>query len=438
MDLFEPQDHPNDFAYPGGPPKPPYDAAGWTLAFQMGVQFDRILDAFDGPFEKIAGFAQAPPRAFASTPRPAGVLLSAQVNDAFTAINDLLAAKEDVYRLKSPLTANGKTYPPGTIYVPMKQTTLPLVQKLGAQGLPIDPVARKPVGEALKLRPVRVGLWDEYGGSMDSGWIRWLLEQFRFPFEVVYPPTLDAGSLNAKYDVLIFPGGAIPARSGAGGFNLAGLMALLAKLPPELKDMAPEGFLPIPPADVPAEFRGRIGSITADKTIPQLRKFVEDGGTLLAIGSSTAVAAHFELPLGNHLTEMTAAGRERPLPQEKYYVPGSVLQISVDNTDPIAWGLPDKVDVFFDNDPVMRLNPDATLKGVRPVGWFATAQPLQSGWAWGQSYLEGGLAVVDASLGKGKVFLFGPEITFRSQPHGTYKFLFNGIDNAVAAPAKLP
>jgi len=53
LDMFEPQDHPNDFQYPGGPPIPPYDNAGWTLAYQMGLKFDRILDAFDGPFEKI-------------------------------------------------------------------------------------------------------------------------------------------------------------------------------------------------------------------------------------------------------------------------------------------------------------------------------------------------------------------------------------------------
>ena len=59
MDMFEPQDHPNDFPYPGGPPNPPYDITGWTLALQMGVQFDRILDGFDGPFTKINGRASA-------------------------------------------------------------------------------------------------------------------------------------------------------------------------------------------------------------------------------------------------------------------------------------------------------------------------------------------------------------------------------------------
>ena len=54
LDMFEPQDHPNDFRVPGGPPTPPYDNAGWTLAMQMGVQFDRVLDAVTGPLEKIA------------------------------------------------------------------------------------------------------------------------------------------------------------------------------------------------------------------------------------------------------------------------------------------------------------------------------------------------------------------------------------------------
>ncbi len=55
LDMFEPQDHPNDFRYPGGPPVPPYDIAGWTLALQMGIKFDRILDGFDGPFAKVTG-----------------------------------------------------------------------------------------------------------------------------------------------------------------------------------------------------------------------------------------------------------------------------------------------------------------------------------------------------------------------------------------------
>src|ERR1700691_476140 len=111
MDMFEPQDHPNDFAYPGGPPNRPYDITGWTLAFQMGVRFDRILDGFDGPFEKIDGLLKPPAGHVSQGPASqskslAGYLLSHQVNDAFTATTRLLAAGEEVYWLKQPLTAN--------------------------------------------------------------------------------------------------------------------------------------------------------------------------------------------------------------------------------------------------------------------------------------------------------------------------------------------
>ena len=67
------------------------------------------------------------------------------------------------------------------------------------------------------------------------------------------------------------------------------------------------------------------------------------------------------------------------------------------------------------------------MKGIRPVAWFDTASPLRSGWAFGQGYLNGGVEIVQASMGKGRLILFAPEITFRAQPHGTFKFLFNGI-----------
>src|SRR5437762_7265469 len=108
--MFEPQDHPNDFAYPGGPPKRPYDNAGWTLAFQMGVQFDRILDAFDGPFEKLSQETKPPSGKITSVPVPAGYLLSHEVNDSFIAVNRLLQNSEDVYWVTSAFPANGKSY----------------------------------------------------------------------------------------------------------------------------------------------------------------------------------------------------------------------------------------------------------------------------------------------------------------------------------------
>ena len=108
-------------------------------------------------------------------------------------------------------------------------------------------------------------------------------------------------------------------------------------------------------------------------------------------------------------------------------MPGSVLRVAVDTTAPSAAGAEDHIDVFFNNSPVFRLAPNAAARGIRPVMWFDSANPLRSGWAWGQNYLEGGTTAFEASVGQGKVYAFGPEITFRAQPHGTFKFLFNGI-----------
>src|SRR5690606_9971536 len=100
IDMFEPQDHPNDFLYPGGPPIRPYDAAGWTLALQMGVEVDKIYEGFDGPFERIPyGEIQSPPAK--KLAEGSGYLLDARNNNSFMAVNDLLKAKIKVYRTSS-------------------------------------------------------------------------------------------------------------------------------------------------------------------------------------------------------------------------------------------------------------------------------------------------------------------------------------------------
>ncbi|MDR0705264.1 MAG: hypothetical protein LBF88_09775 [Planctomycetaceae bacterium] len=469
-DMLEPQDHPNDFQYPGGPPKAPYDVAGYTLAFQMGVEFDRILDGFDDAFEKfekIPGLLKPPVGKIAEAEKPAGYLLSHQVNDSFVGTTQLLGTGEEVYWLTAPLDANNKTYPVGTIYIPAKPSTRPVLQKLAEElGLDFDTLTAKPQGNAFKLRPVRVGLWDRYGGSMDSGWIRWLFEQaFPFPsFEVVYAPTLDAGNLKSKYDVLILPPGATPQgdfRQGTVSRNIDEPASATPQATPQgTSQETPQGTSPTTPRatsrtspratpqnvarqggfasnNVPEEYKNRVGNITKDKTVPQLRQFVEEGGVLITIGSSTGLAQHLGLPVTDALAEITPDGNGRRLSSDKFYIPGSVLRTKVDNTTPIAYGITEDLDILYRNSPVFRLLPDAKLKGVNAVAWFPNAEPLRSGWAWGQHYLNGTITVVEADLGKGKVLLFGPEITFRGQPHASFNFLFNSIYYAGAVLTEL-
>jgi hypothetical protein len=411
LDMFEPQDHPNDFLYEGGPPIPPYDNAGWTLAYQMGVEFDRVMESVSGPFQLVREWnVPAPPgdvndrRRF----RAAGWVLSPRQNDAFTAVNRLLASGVQVRRV----TGAWSNAQPGDFWVDVREVPAPRMKALAdSLGLQVEATSSAP-RESTALKPARIGLVDRYGGLMPSGWTRWILEQFGFPHTVVFPPELDAGNLNAKYDVLVFVDGAIPEREPRGG-GMAGM--------------------PSPDA-VPAEFRGQLGNVTVERTVPQLRAFMQNGGTVLTIGSSTVLARHLGLPITDYLTEAGPDGQPRHLPREKYYIPGSILRVKVDPGAPIAAGMRDEADVMFDDSPVFRLGPGAEAAGIRRIAWFETATPLRSGWAWGQQHLQGGAAIVSAPVGRGMLYLFGPEIAFRAQPHGTFRFLFNGL----MVPAQQP
>jgi hypothetical protein len=394
--MFEPQDHPNVIPYPGAPPTRPYDNAGWTLAYQMGVRFDRMLEPFTGPFEKITDWNVKPPAGRIASPNGAAAMtFDPAVNDSWVAVNRLLAAGESVSAVPAQ---NGVQ-----LVVDVKAGTTARLQSIAKEiGLNFTGLAAKPAaGHA--LRAPRIGLWDQYGGSMESGWTRWILEQFEFKFDRVFGPQLDAGGLNAKYDVLVFPNGGIPSGQGGGRGGRGGA-------PPR-------------EADVPAEYRAQLGRVSAERTIPQLRQFVEAGGTIVAIGDAAAnLAEHFKLPIENHLADGGNA-----LPPSKFFVPGSVLTAKVDTTNPAAAGMPARADFFFDNSPVFKLTDGAAAAGVFPIAMFDTATPVRSGWGWGQQYLKDGVIAVDAKVGKGRVLLFGPEILQRAQPHGTFKLLFNSL-----------
>jgi hypothetical protein len=422
LDMFEPQDHPNDFAYPGGPPVRPYDSAGYTPAFQMALRFDRILDGFDAPLEEIKDDVVKPaPARVSGSEDTAGFFLNPRLNDSFRAVNRLQKAGEEVRRLQRPSEIAGVSYPAGTFFIPRKSTTRSLLETIAAElGTPFQGSPAAPGPEAVVLKTARVGLWDRPGGSIPSGWTRWLLEQFEFPFRLVEAPELEKGGLREKFDVLILVDGAYGATGNRDGGGPGG---------DRPEEGGPAGVNDRP-GPGPGAGRAQQGMITA-AAVPQLKRFLEEGGTVLTIGSSTRLGRELGLRLANHLADVDAKGQERPFPPEKYYVPSSVLRIRVDATNPLAWGLTDAVDVMFSSSPTFRLVDKETSGPIRRVGWFDTKTPLRSGWAWGQEKLEGGIAVIDARIGKGRLALFGPQVLFRGQSHGTFKFVFNGIAQSV-------
>jgi hypothetical protein len=361
LDMFEPQDHPNDIPAPGAAPIPPYDSAGYTLALQMGVKFDRVLDPIKID-TNVAYFGSNP---YLILIAPAGKWVG-DMTDSGT------------YLQASKALASG--------------TSVNLYNSAGSHLLGTGYLGQPETG-ALKLTMPRIALWDRYGGSMESGWTRWIMDQFKIPYTVVYPQELDSGNLNAKFDVIVFVDGAIPSELGP-------------KRAPNT-----EG--------IPEQYRSWLGNVNQD-TLPKLREFLDNGGSIVTLGSSTSLAKHLGLPVENYLV---ADGK--PLPRTKYYVPGSILKVRVDYKQPVAWGTMNmEANVMFDNSPVFKITDTSR---VTPIAWFDTDKPLVSGWAWGQSYLKDGVAIAEAPVGKGKLYLFGPEILYRGQSWGTFRFFFNAL-----------
>jgi hypothetical protein len=335
LDMFEPQDHPNDVPAPGAAPIPPYDVAGYTYAFQMGFQFDRVLDAFGGPFEEL----EYPVSVEAVRPRfdPSNTW---SYRDAFAQLR------------------RGNTI------------------TLGGQNV---------------MKTPRVALWDRYGGSMPSGWTRWIFDTMGIDYRVVFPSELDQGNLRKHYDVIVLPSGSVPAN-------------LRSAQEPQTER-------------VPDEYHYMLGSIT-QTTVAKLREFMEEGGTVVAVGTSCVIAYALDLGLQDALSESG-----RPLPRSRFYIPGSLLELRVDTSYPVTAGMKSTAIVMFSNSPSFTLSDS----NVKPIARYAEGNPLRSGWILGPEFLQNTVAIAEADVGSGKLFLFAPEITFRGQSWGTFRLLFNAI-----------
>jgi hypothetical protein len=328
-------------------------------------------------------------------------VVSHKTNNSFMLTNRLLKAGAPVYWLKGTTNVSGATLAPGALWIPAGGRGNPIIKDaVLSLGLDVYAVDKKPAGDTINVKAPRIGLVDVYGGSMASGHTRWIFEQYEFPYTRVYPQELDKGRLNKKYDVLVFQ------------TDVMGRPGRRERPQPESQD-------------IPAEWRMALGKITPEKTIPQVAAFAKAGGTVITIGDASSMAADLGVPVINALSSVDASGRRTPLPSTKFYVPGSVLQAKVDINDPLAYGMAETVDVFYNNNPTYTIAPNAS--GVKRVSWFASDDPLRSGWAWGQKALNNTSSVIDATLGRGRVFVLGPEVTQRGQAYGTFKFLFNGL-----------
>ncbi len=404
LDQFEAQWHPNDIK--DGKPVAPYDAAGWTLSMQMDVAVERSFGPVAGDFDVVVPVETFSSALLASG--GAGWHLDPRDSHTVIAVNRLLAA--DCAVQWSPL---GHYVVPAT--ATSRQVLRTAADELGLRALAVETDTRE---ARQSLRKVRLGLFDTFGGHMPTGWDQWLLQEFGFPVQQVWGDRIEAGELAKDFDVLVFHTGLPGPRDlerAARARDEQNMEALQKALPP-FEDWS--------------NLAARATRLTGEKTLPALQQFVEQGGTLIALGGEVdKVIRHFGLPIkvGTHLP--TDEG-ERRTQREEFYVPGSLLAIEVDTTHPTARGASRELAAMVNNGSAILEVTDKNAR-IDVIARYRGMDTLVSGWAIGQELLVGKAAALCAHVGKGRVLLYGADVTYRGQPLGTFKLFFQGILTAV-------
>lgn len=182
-------------------------------------------------------------------------------------------------------------------------------------------------------------------------------------------------------------------------------------------------------------YRGNVGTRYETAPLPELvggiggegvaalRRYVDGGGWLLAIDEAATFAIdQLGLPVRN-----VVAGLE----PSDFFVPGSLIRIDIDPSDPLGHGMPSDAMAFFVRSQVLETTtPEAGSTAGVPVSYvrYAPSDALASGWAQGADrHLLGRSAAVRVPYGGGQVVLLGFRPHFRGQPHNTYKLLFNPL-----------
>jgi len=383
-DLLERQHFPDRRLYPGGPPRTPYDATGWTLPLQMGVQAVEVQAKFEADLRPITSAVRPQPGVVSGT-GPA-FLVSYATDAANLAINRTLTSDGQVALLAEPLQAGGRLWPEGTALLRGAGVGGILSDLAMSHGLSADSFSGEARG--FQMDTLRVGLYQPWTASMDEGWTRWVFEQWGLLFETIHDAEIRAGDLKTRYDVVV------------------------------LADLAPNSIVQgRQPGTVPPEYAGGLGE-TGKAAI---RAFVRSGGTLICLDSSSDFAIElFGLPVRNVLppTEEQRSGKA-------FFAPGSILAVGIDPSHPLGYGMPTEAAVYYSNGPIFEV--EEAAEDVTVIAHFPEAGQLLSGYALNTDFLIGKAALVEARSGAGRVILFGFRPQHRAQTHETFKILFNAV-----------
>jgi hypothetical protein len=377
--LLEIQNYPSLPLFPGGPLKPPYDITSHTLPLQMAVDTVRVESPFPVRSRRLV-YAPCVHGGLTGDDGARLFLIAPESNASARIVNRLFAAGAHISRVRQTFTEHDRRFHPGTFLV--QGVDGPTVEAIAsACGVIVFRVADLHSDRRVLHSP-RIGLYRSWRpNAIDEGWTRFVLEQFDFSYQTLRDADLKRGDLAHRFDAIVLP--QQHARDILEGNSLA---------------------------EYPAEYAGGIGDVGSSN----LRRFVETGGTLIALDSACdLVIRQLYLPVTNVLDGV------RP---ETFSAPGSLLRILIDPDHPIGYGFEREAVAMFVSSPAFEVR-----GGAQTVAQYPLTNQLLSGWLHGADQIAGRAAIVDVPVGPGRAILIGFRPQFRAQARGTYRILFNAL-----------
>ena len=239
----------------------------------------------------------------------------------------------------------------------------------------------------MPIRAPRIGMYQPWtGGNMDEGWTRWVLEQYGFQSTPLHNADIRAGHLRDTFDAVILADQST--RAIVDGANGAGIRP---------------------------EYRGGIG----DEGIEALRQFVSHGGTLITLGAASDLAID---RLGVPVKDL-----KQGLTRDEHFAPGTILNVEIDTTNPLGYGVAPETWGFYNNSPFFALLDAFSSQKVSVIARYPNTGVVASGWLKGEDLMQGRAAVVSVDMNPGRIVLFGLRPQHRAQTHATFPLLFNAL-----------
>lgn len=379
-----------------------YDDAAWTMGMMSHAEVREVGDKalLDVPVTPVDDTLS-----IEGTIKGEGPVLAVVENGANSLITLRYRLKNVKFEATEQATKAGDVdLPAGSFILQSSPEARQQIRDLGLQAVAM--AAAPNVPKHLVDLP-RIAMYSMWSNTQDVGWVRYALDHFEVPYDLIYKERVRQGNLRARYDVII-----IPSQGGRGGAK--GLVF----------DIESRGkpFAYTKSADFPSlGMYGQSDDITGGMGLPgveEFNKFVNDGGVLVTMGAASYFPAEFGI----------ARNVDAQRPSAQFYAPGAIVEAEVLRPNhPILYGYSERtMPVRWAGGPLLRVS-GADARGATLMRFEGTEKSVLSGLMRGYAETRGRPAIVELPVGGGHVVMFATNPAYRWQNLGEFGMLANSI-----------